>query len=107
MSLIRIPCTLHQANVGGLDEYGDATQTETDVSTTCYIEQTTSFEQGDNDRNIEVSRWKVYLPAGLTVTGADSLTVLGDRYAFYGDPWPAQSARTGQVHHIEGMVTRS
>ena len=46
------------------------------------------------------------LDADEDVTNIDGVVVAGQRYEFFGQPWPVTNEQTGVTHHIEATVTR-
>lgn len=101
--LLTTPCQIVTVVAGSLDEYGDATRTSSTASTTCHLQQDQSSEQGGV---IEQSRWRVYLPASVSLSGADHLVINGDSYNLTGDPWPVIRPTTGKVDHVECLAER-
>jgi hypothetical protein len=102
--LLTTPCTLVSITAGALDEYGDATRTETSTDTRCHLQQDQAVE-GENAA-VEETRWRIYLPADVSLSGIDHLEIASEAYALTGDPWPVIRPTTGQVDHVECQARR-
>lgn len=102
--LLTTPCQVVTITAGVLDEYGDATRTETTITTACHLQQDQSSE-GAADA-VEESRWHVYLPGDVVLGGVDHLVIGGEAYALTGDPWPVIRPSTGRVDHVECVARR-
>ena len=102
--LLTQACQILTVGEGTADVYGDATETTATSTTSCHLELVKSQELGD--RNVEESRWRVFLPGSVSLRGTDRLTINGSVYALDGDPWPAIRPLTGLVDHVEAVVRR-
>lgn len=94
-----------QSPSGTADGYGNETDTPTTVETVGELQQ----RQRDEDATGGVSdtSWLLVVPAGTEIAADSTVTVDGLAYEVIGDPWPARSPRTGEVHHIEATLQRT
>jgi hypothetical protein len=102
-TLMVMSCTVHHAEPGAVDEYGDrpvATVTTSDER--CWMAQSVRGE----DELVETERWLMYLPADVVVDANDAVVVGADTYYVLGKPWVAIDVITGVPHHIEATVER-
>ena len=88
----------------GVDDYNDPEVVAgTPVSVKGYLER--RAERGDpeetRDRETALSRWRVFLPAGTSLTYRDRVTYDGTTFAVDGTPHEVWNPRTRRVHHIE------
>jgi hypothetical protein len=88
------------------DEYGNPGWTETGIDTACELQQVGSSEAlGDA---VQVTLWRLFLPAETPARGWDALRLEGDDvlYELEGDPWQVRNPRTGAVSHVEASARR-
>jgi hypothetical protein len=55
---------------------------------------------------VSTGRFVLFLPAGVTITTADSVAVDGKSYEVTGQPEVVQNLRLGVPSHVEVAVTR-
>lgn len=72
---------------------------------TCELQQTTAGEVVDG--RVMVTGWRVFLPAGVDLSGWDALRIDDVLLELDGDPWQVRHPRTGDVHHVEAALRRS
>jgi hypothetical protein len=103
--LMNRPATLlSRTQDGPDDEYGNPTWTEVAAATTCELQQEVGWEAEGGV--IQLSTWRVFLPAGTPADGWDAVNVDGDLYELEGDAWPARNPRTKNFTHVEARVRR-
>lgn len=100
---IRSECTLHHADPGAMDEYGDhPVETITTTTERSYWAQSTASEIDA----IERERWQVYFLPSTVIDANDSLEYRGNEFFVYGAPWVVVDPVTGYDTHIEAVVVR-
>lgn len=107
--LMNLPCTIHTAAAGTVDEYGDPTVTTTAKSTRCWIDRRGNISDGAEQvgaENWQTDTLDLYLPAGTTITGHDSVTVNSARYEVVGPPHEHLHPRTGQGVYVSAVIRR-
>lgn len=105
--LINTPCTiLSRTDGGGQDDYGNETDTTTEVETVCELQQTRRDEP-DAQGELSDTTWQLFLPASTEISTGDSVMVDGVVYELVGAPWPARNPRTRTVSHVEATVRRT
>ena len=72
--------------------------------TSCELQQAAATDA--HDGRLQQTGWRVFLPAGVDLTGWDALRIDGDLLELVGDPWPVRHPRTGVVSHVEAEVRR-
>ena len=103
-NLLNTPCTLiHRSNSGTTTRYGAKVKAEMTTTTLCAFQQR---QRSDEDEELASSQWMLMLDADEDVTNIDGVVVAGQRYEFFGQPWPVTNEQTGVTHHIEATVTR-
>jgi hypothetical protein len=101
--MIKDECTLHHAEPGVMDEYGDrpiATVTTTDER--CYWAQSTASEADE----IERERWRVYFLPDTVIDANDFIEYRGNEFYVWGNPWTVNDPVTDHPTHIEAAVVR-
>jgi hypothetical protein len=101
--LIRVPCTVHHADPGVVDEYGD--HPLADVTTSeerCYVAQNT---RGETDE-VEHERWSIYFLPTTEVDANDTVDAHGMTLQILGNPWVVIDPVTGGLTHIEATAVR-
>ncbi len=63
-----------------------------------------SSEPNRDNRDLVITTFKAIMPPSVDITAHDTLTVLGKKYEFDGEPIPVLIR--GRVHHYEGTVRR-
>lgn len=72
--------------------------------TSCELQQTN--ETDGLDGRVQSTTWRLWLPAGVELTGWDAVRVDGELFELEGDPWPVRNPRTSVVSHVEARVRR-
>lgn len=102
--LLKQPCTLiHRSNTASETRYGAKIKSETTTDTLCAFQQRQRSDEGEE---LASSQWMLVLGPDEDVTNIDGVVVAGQRYEFFGQPWPVADEQTGATHHIEATVTR-
>jgi hypothetical protein len=100
---------LVRAQDGPADEYGNPGWSELEQPTTVELQQAGAREELDGA--VQVSTWRVWLPADAPTRGWDGLRVesgpLAGVYEVSGDAWQVVNPRTGVLHHVEAFATRT
>lgn len=104
--LLTRACTVtNRTDSGAVDDYGNPVPAETEVDTTCELQQQRRSEPvGEGE--LSDTLWLLVLPAGTTIDTGDKVTVDGQEFEMVGDPWPVREPRTGQESHLEASVRR-
>ena len=92
---------------GPPDAYGDPTWLEERTPTRCALLQEGSRE--DQGGQVQLSSWRLFLPAEAPCRGWDALELDGDAvtYELDGDAWQVLSLLSGEPSHVEARVTRA
>lgn len=105
--LISTPCTLVHVSQdpNTVDEYNNPVDAETNEQALCTLQQIESSEE--QGVNVEETRWRVFLRAGITPpTGHDRLEDVdgypGAIFQLLGDPNPVRPRR--RLHHYEAVA---
>lgn len=104
-SLLSTPVTIvRRTNSGSTDIYGNPTQSETLVNTTCSLQQqarATDEVVGE----IAETFWDLFLPTGTAIDTSDRVLVANAFYEVVGQPWDAREG-SAEVWHVEATVKR-
>lgn len=103
--LLTKPATLLKRVEAERDTYGDPTYTVERTLTRCELQQAGSHE--DHEQAVQVSTWRLFLPASTELRGWDAVECERGIYELNGDPWPVTPPRSGVVHHVEALVVRT
>ena len=100
---MRTSATLVKREPGASDEYGNPVPVESDLPTTCELQQVGAREElGDQ---VQVTTWRLFLPKDAPARGWDAVRLAdGSTYELQGDAWQVKNARTGELHHVEAYV---
>lgn len=102
-----LDCTITKVEqTGAVDDYGNPTDVETTLETTCWLHQSMRDEASTN-ANTQEETWRIYLPPTVDVEGFDRAAVAGVTYEFVGPPWRAFNPRLEAYTHFEGTVRRA
>lgn len=102
--LMRQQCIVHHQDPGPADSYGDHPLVELSATPErCYFAQATTTE---DEAQLEVERWHLYLLPSTDIDANDEVTVAGMRLAVWGVPWRVVDPVTGYETHIEAVLMR-
>jgi hypothetical protein len=90
---------------GGVDKYGDVTETTTSATYKGFIQQRARSEQ-DSLEALEAEVWVLFVEPGAPLTGWDAVQVDGVTYELIGPPWQTINPRTGDLWQIEATLRR-
>lgn len=92
---------------GSTDDYGNATETETETATVGELQRQISRGSAENAQELSDTDWLLVLPAGTTIDTNDRIRVEDGRvFEVEGEPWHARNPRTGLEHHVEVSLRR-
>lgn len=95
----------------GEDAHGNPTSAEiTHNDVECFIIQRATTENVDGQDLVTTQTVSAWLPGAPINAGAQVLVDIGTgplEFEVVGDPAVATNARTGAVHHLEAVLTRS
>jgi hypothetical protein len=97
--------TLHHVTETGVDEYNDATTSETTTESACLLQQTARIEQTAGGL-VTTESLVLFLPADAEVDALSKVTVDGQTYELDGPPSKPFNPLAGAVGHIEATVRR-
>jgi hypothetical protein len=101
--LMNRPVTLLHREPGDPDEYGDPVNVETEQATTCELQLIGAREELND--NVQVTTWRVFLPADAPASGWDAVRLEDGRtLELTGEAWQARNPRTREVHHVEAYL---
>lgn len=101
--LLKRPVTLVTRTAGAVGPDGEQVVVEERLETICELQQSGSHEEGEGALN--VTTWRVWLPAGTPAAGWDALELAdGQLLELDGDPWRVVVPRTGVEHHVEALA---
>ncbi len=101
------PMTLIQrADVGDIDDYGNAVKTETRIATTGALQQIRRDEP-EGEGELSDTRWLLVMPWGTPLTTGDAVEYRGQVYELVGDPWNADDIGSEAMWHVEGTCRRT
>lgn len=103
--LLTRPATLLLRTRSGEDALGDPTYETASIPVVCELQQTSSSE--DHEGGLQLTRYRVWLPADAPLEGWDALELDGAVYELDGDPNPVWHPPTRSVHHVEAAVSRA
>ena len=95
----------HTTMTGPPDEYGNPTPEVVTTTTRCWIAQSSRGESPFN--TVEQDKWSLYLPSGADIDANDGVTVDGDHYQVFGNPWRTWHPAFGQHWQIEATMHRT
>lgn len=102
--LLTRACTItHREASGTRDDYGDEVATETTTSTVCELQQRSRDEDSDLGE-LTMQAWMLVLPAGTDVASGDTVTVEGQTFEVFGEPWTVRDPIVRSDSHIECTV---
>lgn len=105
-ALANRPCTIITRVAGDVDDYGDETYTETEVETTCELQQI-QRDEPQTAGELSVTHWLLILwDTSIDLDTASVVEVESVRYEMVGDPWVADSG-SAAVHHIEATLIKA
>lgn len=85
--LLTTACTITHVTGWTTDADGESTPTTATEATTCHMQPVRAQPGEQVVGELEaVGRWTCWLPDGVTVAAADTLTVDGDRFRVVGSP---------------------
>lgn len=91
----------------GTDPYGNPEPVEQETTVRYELQQVRRSETADPDA-WQVDLWKLYVPAGTTVTGWDRFVDdQGAEYAFVGTPERKWNPRARAYSHVEATLRRA
>lgn len=93
--LLTRSATLRRQEQTGSDVYGDAIYDYVEEAVLCELQQDRVREIRDG-RELEVSVWSLFLPAGISTSGWDEIAIDGRVYTFDGDPWEVRHPTSGE-----------
>lgn len=93
--LLTRPATLRTRVQTGSDVYGDAVYAVNEEAVLCELQQDRVREIRDG-RELEVSVWTLFLPAGIETSGWDEISIDERIYTFDGDPWEVRHPTSGE-----------
>lgn len=107
-ALLTRPCTLLMRSQAETttDVYGDEQpRVAPEVATTCQL-QPQSRDEPDDQGELSVTTWRLWLNAGTEITTQDAVIVDGVTYEMVGDPgvWEAGGSK---LDHLEATVKRA
>lgn len=108
--LLTMSATLRRIDRTTTDAEGNPTSTASTSTVACYLEQRGAGATSERQRDhLDVTTtWRVFLPAGTSISADDELVIDGVTYHVDGDPWQVHNPRVGAVSHVEAnLVTRS
>lgn len=101
--LMVVPCQVHHADPGDVDEYGDhPIDTVTTTDERCYLWQSQRAERDELEREV----WQIAFKPGVAIDANDAVTVRGQTLQVFGAPWVVVDPVTGWDTHIEATVRR-
>lgn len=106
--LLTMSATLRRIDRTTTDAEGNPTSTASTSTVACYVEQRGATSERQRDHLDVTTTWRVFLPAGTSISADDELVIDGVTYHVDGDPWQVHNPRVGAVSHVEAnLVTRS
>jgi hypothetical protein len=98
--------TIVRRSDGPPDALGVPTVVETETAVTGCSVQPLSTAEDISDVDQVITRWRLYAPAGITVTATDAVIADGTLFSVDGDPqtWPGLN---GTPHHTECYLRRA
>jgi len=102
--MTRTAVLLQREQDGPVDEYGNPTWTEVGVPVACELQQESAYE--DEGGVLQLTTWRLYLPASAPSSGWDALQLGSELYELEGDAWLARNPRTQLDSHVEARVRR-
>lgn len=91
----------------GTDEYGNAVEgwaTATETTVRGWLQQTTSDEEAQNDREVSVTRYRLFLGPDADLRARDRVRVNGVVYSIDGEPEYARSLN--RVRYVAAGLER-
>lgn len=104
-SLMTRPAKLVSVTDGGEDAYGNPTETETETSVLCEMQQVQRSESPNPD-SWQVGTYWLFLSVATDVAGVDRLEMDGDIFDFQGPPSKVWNPRTASFSHWQATVVR-
>lgn len=91
---------------GPPDNLGVPTVVETETTVPGCSVQPVSTTEEISDVDQVITRWRLFAPAGVTLTAIDAVIADGERFSVDGDPqiWPGLN---GIPHHTECLLRRA
>ncbi len=104
-TLLSLPCTIiYRTENGTTDELGNEIPGETEVETSCEVQQRRRGENPDQGE-LSITEWDGFFPVGSDLRTADAVRVPGlGVFELVGDPWPVRNPRNGQQSHVEATL---
>lgn len=102
--LLAETATIYEPAFDAIDAYGNPQPgTETSATWPARLEQLSSDELV-RDRDTVVADWRMFLPAGATVSQFARVESAGRRFDVWGDPIEQRTPRG--IHHLEVKLRR-
>ena len=100
--LLNRPVTIvRRVTSDDVDDYGNEIPAETYLDVLAELQQVRRAEPG-GEGELSSEDWRGFFAPGTVLTTADAvLDPEFGEFELVGDPWPATSARTGRVSHVE------
>jgi hypothetical protein len=104
--LLTLECELlRRRQEGDPDDYGNpGWEVVDDEQLPCELQQEQSYEAEGGV--LEISLWRLFLPATAPPAGWDAVRVDDVVYELEGDAWLVRNPRTTVDHHVEARVRR-
>ena len=98
--LLNQPLIIQSVSTSSKDEYGDQIKTDgAQTNVVGYLELTQSIEHL-LDRDVTVSNWQAYFPAGTVISKMDYVIFNAQKFQVDGEPWNVYNPRTRLISHI-------
>lgn len=104
---INRPCTLVYVTYDTADEYGNPTETVTEVRSRCYLQQRSGTEITEL-RDTQIGDWFLLLPSGTTIENLTRVRVDGyGAFELNGPAWAVENPRVRRVDHVEARLRQA